>query len=141
MSNIKEIAPGLFQSALNHAVAEMDKEFQAKIDVIVIMAEADVFQRCGDLPILLTPIDDNPAGTDRLQYVQNIAALVARKRVLTICHVGENRSGLLSALILIERGTTPEDAVALVQKNGPHNSPTQLHSFWNPGFVKQVLAL
>jgi hypothetical protein len=45
----------------------------------------------------------------------------------------------LSALILVERGVVPAEAVTLVQERGPHNSPTQPHSFWNPGFVQQVL--
>lgn len=90
---------------------------------------------------IVFPIDDNANGSDQFDAVRDLAHSVANRRVLAICHMGENRSGLLSALILADRGIPPAEAVQTVQREGPHNSPTQAHSFWNPGFVRQVLAL
>lgn len=133
---VQQIAPGLYQSALAHASAW---NAVGVVDVAVLMATP-----VEPLPVgvdhIVAPIDDNADGCDRLDDVRALAKEVAGKRVLSICHMGENRSGLLSTLILIQRGMAPADAVALVQKNGPHNSPTQPHSFWNPGFVRQALA-
>lgn len=133
---VQEIAPGLYQAAFADAVAWTDAPLH--VDVAVIMCG-------GALPSLKTQIeltiDDNANGCPVLPLVQDVASLVAHQRVLSVCHVGENRSGLLSALILIKRGLTPQAAITIVQTRGPHNSPTQPHSFWNSGFVRQVAAL
>ena len=135
---VQKIADGLWQGALAHAsVWSCANEH---IDVAVLMAGV-----AEPLPFgvehIWFPINDNADGCECFMDVRALAHQVAKQRVLTICHMGENRSGLLSALILVERGISPQDAVALVQARGPHNSPTQPHSFWNPGFVRQVLAL
>ena len=136
---VREIAPGLYQSALAHA--SVDTEIVKHVDVAVLMASLAEPMPPGLQELVIFPIDDNAAGTEHFEAVRNIARTVKDQRVLTICHMGENRSGLLSTPILVERGMKPKDAVALVQKNGPVNSSDQTHSFWNPGFVRQVLEL
>ena len=46
---------------------------------------------------------------------------VRGKRVLIRCQAGWNRSGLITALVLIHFGYTPEDAIALIrEKRSPH---------------------
>lgn len=43
------------------------------------------------------------------------------KKVLIRCQAGWNRSGLITALVLIKDGWTPENAIALIrQKRSPH---------------------
>jgi hypothetical protein len=91
--------------------------------------------------LIYYPIDDDANGSPVFDEVRALARSVSKRRVLSICHMGENRSGLLSALILVERGMTPQGAVTAVQQLGPLNSPDQTTSFWNPGFVRQVLSL
>ncbi len=136
---IKKIAPGLWQSALAHVLPNWNS-ISADCHTIALMATlAEPLP--GNVPLIYFPIDDNASGTDRLDTIRELAKMLANVPVLTVCHIGENRSGLLSALILVERGYKPAEAVALVQREGPHNSPTQAHSFWNPGFVRQVLEL
>ena len=126
-----EIAPGLYQATWIDA-----STWTGSVDVLVYMAgDAQVNPH---IPQISFPIDDNAEGCDQFAEVQALAKSVVSKQVLTVCQVGENRSGLLSALILIERGWHPVSAVTTVQYYGPHNSPTQPHSFWNPGFVRQV---
>ena len=130
-SGVCEIAPSLYQAAWTDA-----STWTGSVDVLVCMAgNAHVNP---NIPQISFPIDDNAEGCDRFVEVQNLAKSVATQRVLTVCHMGENRSGLLSALILVERGWYPVSAVTTVQFYGPHTSPSQPHSFWNPGFVRQV---
>lgn len=135
---VQRIAEGLYQAALAHASVWTGAT--ECVDVAVLMA-----QPVEPMPVgvehITFPINDNADGCECLDVVRAIARSVATQRVLTICHMGENRSGLLSALILVERGEAPSEAVRIVQENGPHNSPTQPHSFWNPGFVRQVKSL
>lgn len=132
---VRQIADGLYQAALAHAslwncVAE-------HVDVAVLMASAAEPMPEG-VEHIYFPINDDANGTEHFEDVRKLAQQLAPRRVLTICHMGENRSGLLSALILVARGMSNEAAIALVQQNGSHNSPSQAHSLWNPGFVRQI---
>ena len=129
---VREIAPGLYQAAWTDASTWTG----GSVDVLVYMAgDAQVNP---NIPQISFPIDDNAEGCDRFADVQTLAKSLASKQVLTVCQIGENRSGLLSALILVARGWDPISAVTTVQYHGPHHSATQPHSFWNPGFVRQV---
>ena len=126
-----EIAPGLYQAAVADA-----STWTGSVDVLVSMAgDAQVNP---NIPQISFPIDDNANGCDRFADVQALAKSVASRQVLAVCQIGENRSGLLSALILVARGWHPISAVTTVQYHGPHHSATQPHSFWNHGFVRQV---
>ena len=85
-----------------------------------------------------TPIDDNAMGCDQLDMVRSVAKRLSRERVLTVCSMGENRSGLASACLLnLRSGRGGPDAVAYIRdKVRPRTG--QPHVLWNPGFVKQV---
>ena len=135
---VQQIADGLYQSALAHASTWT--EAPQYVDVAVLMATP-----AEPLPVgvrhIMCPIADNAEGCTCLEAVKALASSISTERVLAVCHMGENRSGLLSALILIARGMDSQEAIRLVQERGPHNSPTQAHSFWNPGFIRQVAAL
>ena len=57
------------------------------------------------------------------------------KKVLIRCQAGLNRSGLLTALVLINEGYTPEDAIALIREK---------RSGWalcNPDYVSYLNSL
>ena len=140
MEKVKQIAAGLWQGALVHVLDEWE-EITEEVDVVLVMAEVagNPFPWTGkNLNILLDPIDDDPSGAADFSRLKALAVAFCDQRVLTVCHAGENRSGLMSALILRARGLTPFEAVLFVQQNGPVNTDND-HSFWNPGFVQQVL--
>ena len=136
--NAKEITPGLWQSPLAFVLQEWPT-LKDQVDVVVLMAELTEGVP-SDVPFVYFPIPDDPNGCASIEQVRLLAEMVGRFRVLTICHMGENRSGLLSALILVYQGMLPEEAVRLVQTRGPTTSDPERGSFWNPGFVQQVLA-
>ncbi len=137
MSRIKKITEGLYQGALRHVSEDGVPE---GVDAIVLMAEkAEPIDT--DVPIFYLPIPDDPNGLDNdvFNVVYALANYMIKfKTVLTVCHMGENRSGLMSVLILIVRGVMSYDAIDLVQNCGPVNSTDCKHSFWNPGFVTQA---
>jgi protein-tyrosine phosphatase len=135
---VQKIAPDLWQSALAHLA--FWPCLREHVDLIVLLA-ARVEELPSGVEVIDYPIDDNADGSPVFNGVRALAKALKNQRVCTVCHVGENRSGLLSALILVERGVKPSNAVRMVQERGPYNSPTQPHSFWNPGFVGQVLEL
>ena len=83
-------------------------------------------------------IPDNPEGLDKTTFFKlwQLVNTFAGCSILTVCAAGENRSGLVAAMTLIARGMEVEEAIKTVQVNG--NSNTHDHSFWNPGFVRQV---
>ena len=60
--------------------------------------------------------------------------LNAGRRVLSTCHHGRNRSGLVSALTLMRVfGSTPQDAIRMVQA-------ARKNALENPQFVRYILA-
>lgn len=58
------------------------------------------------------------------------------RRVLAVCSQGKNRSGLISALILIARGHGAEDAIAQVQERG--SDPGTVRALSNPRFQAKL---
>lgn len=135
----KQIADKLWQGALAHVSQD---GYPEGVEVVLLMAErVEALPNAANVPVLYLPIPDNPDGLTEEQFAQvyGLCRAVQGACVLTICHMGENRSGLASALLLCLRGMEPAAAVKLVQTNGPHNSSNAPHSFWNPGFNKQVL--
>lgn len=69
--------------------------------------------------VLYAPFKDCPE-VPSVTYLATIArsinALTMRGRVLVHCRAGLNRSGLVTALALVDRGMSGEDAVALLRK-------------------------
>lgn len=135
---MKQIAEGLWQSSQRDVSSVSSEQF----DVVFWMCGGPISVPFGvELVDFAIPDDPNGCAPELFDRLRRLAAAHAHLRVLTVCSMGENRSGLMSALILVARGMEPEDAVRRVQEKGPHNSPDRPHSFWNPGFVKQVLSM
>lgn len=135
---IREIAPNLWQGALRHVVEDWET-IKDKFETVLLLAdEVERIPRERDIYTFAIPDDPDGLSQNAFWQLVGFAAAFKAHRVLTVCHMGENRSGLMSALILIHRGMAPNAAADLVQMNGPHNSPSQPHSFWNPGFNRQV---
>lgn len=134
---IKQIADNLWQAPLHAAVAGP----LPPIKQIVSMVQFPDVAIADDVDVLELPIDDNPSGTDRFDDLDDYADVLKDTPLMTVCHMGENRSGLFSAMVLVHRGVTPRAAVDTVQNNGPQTTHDHDTSFWNPGFVNQVLRM
>ena len=137
--NAKEIESGLWQSPL-HSVIEEWNELRQHVDIIVVMTLGGDLTAINAPLVMHFPIPDDPGGCEQIGQVRMLARILSSYRVLTVCQMGENRSGLLSALILQARGASPEEAVQTVQQKGPATTDPERGSFWNPGFVQQILA-
>lgn len=112
----------------------------AGIDVVWILAPLAEPIPGDGLPILWSPIPDDPNGVPSytLKQLRFWAELLQNKRVLTCCHMGENRSGLASALLLIAQGKSAQEAIDTVRAAGPPLTDNP-YLLWNPGFVAQLL--
>ena len=143
MTAYYQIEPGLWQGAMRLVAEEGLPE---DVDVVLICAHEveriDVGYDSGIVKIVF-PVPDEPSGLDAETFTRlmDLCFWVARRRVLTVCHMGENRSGLASCLILMARGKTAEEAIAAIRASGPPRSSGKPYLFWNPGFVQQVKAL
>lgn len=147
MKGIAQIEPGLYQGALACVLAQWT-DIQDKVDTVILLAGGlsggigTIPQELGmsyyDFPIL---DDANGLPSDVFWQLFGFCGALAHKKVLVVCHMGENRSGLAACMILIHRGHLPTEAVQLVHTKGNHLSKTQPHSFWNPGFNKQILTI
>lgn len=72
-----------------------------------------------------------------LQLARTAArALDAGRTTLVRCHSGYNRSGLVVAQCLVDRGLTPADAIALVRRR---RSPWALHNETFTGYLSAGL--
>lgn len=135
---VSRIEEGLYQGALSCVVRHW-AEIRDLFDWIVLCAtEIEPLPR-NEKHILYCPIDDNSDGisADAFHLLWcNVA--FGNGRLLTICHMGENRSGLAAAMALIMRGKSAEDAIAIVRREGNKISPGVQHSFWNEGFARQL---
>ncbi len=85
------------------------------------------------------PIPDGPLDGTQLAGVMRLAesacaALEADRRVLVRCYSGYNRSGLVVAHALVQRGCTAEEAIRLIRSR---RSPWALH---NELFVEYLRA-
>ena len=133
---IYDVAPGLKQGALAHVSQRWPVE---DVDVVLLMADEIEKIPC-TVPVFTFSIADDPHGMpdDEFWRLYATVRLFAPWRVLTVCHMGENRSGLASVMILVARGMPVKDAIATVRRAGPAISVGQPHLFWNPGFAAQV---
>lgn len=142
--NVKQIAAGLYQGPLYDAVQEW-KTLEPSIDVVLVMTHesGDVKIPRGKVDVMPFHIIDSPSGLDdwTFQRLSGACAELASRRVLTACYKGENRAGLASALILVHRGMTPEEAIRIVQQNGPVSTPGHKTALWNVAFANQVRAM
>lgn len=132
---MKQIAEGLWQDGVHWFDAGPPLP---DVEVVIFASEYDhrMVPDGADGIEMPFPDDANGVSPTILEALRGLCAGVAHRRVLTVCSVGENRSGLLSALILMARGMSAEDAISTVQKNGP--ARTHDHALWNPGFLRQL---
>jgi len=134
------VSPTVKQQALAYLAERYDEDTR-DIDVIWLMADM-VEQLPAKVPLLQTPIPDDPNGLpDALfAYLQRWAKVLSGVRVLTVCHMGENRSGLASALLLMAQGKTAQGAIAAIRASGTPLTDNP-YFLWNPGFVRQLEAV
>jgi hypothetical protein len=131
------IFPGIRQQALAFLVKNWESDV-AGADIVWLMAD-EVERIPSGIPVLRTPIDDNANGLpdETVTGLYKWACVLRGANVCTVCHMGENRSGLASVLLMLARGVPTSRAIALAQAH-PAISGGQSHTFWNPGFVAQV---
>ena len=104
----------------------------APFDVIFWMKASPPKAVFGENTVIDFPIPDDDQGIpqERLMELWALTGAVKRKKVLTVCQAGQNRSGLASAMILMHRGLSAQQAIMTVQaQNG---------ALWNEGFVRQL---
>lgn len=135
-------------------ISEKLWQFSAEFDSEIPQDATVVFWLCGRAPrrslalskdrvLVDYEIPDDPNGLDAAVFddLVDLARMYKDCGCMTVCQMGENRSGLMSTLILIARGVETEEAIKTVQDNGNMNSvqsQAKGHSFWNPGFAAQV---
>jgi protein-tyrosine phosphatase len=131
-----EVVPGLFISGHpDHAQDFMQEGIRAVIDlegdIDSSIPEAER-QRESTL-YLYWPVED--AEMPNSSTVRGIASFVARlldedEKVLVHCRSGHNRSGLICARTMIERGASPEEAIRTVRETRGDG-----HALSNESFV------
>lgn len=138
---VYQVTDRLWQGSIFHVLREWER-VKPHIDIAFLLGEPYGYppQESDDPPFVVATIADDPNGCDCLNDVREMVRRVKDQRVLFICAVGENRSGLASALWLIEQGMTPDAAISLLREKVKPNT-TQPHVLWNPGFERQVRAL
>ncbi len=129
MSELNEIAPGLYQSGTPEAV---------DADVVVCLhlappAYLPASPTSEQLLVVWWPIDDGPpphAGTVRALVAFVADLLEQGKRVLVHCAGGNNRSGLVVARILMHRGATADEAIQAIRRVIPTALNNQYFERW-----------
>ncbi|MFN2555596.1 MAG: dual specificity protein phosphatase family protein [Nitriliruptorales bacterium] len=119
MSDLIEIVPGLYQSGTPHAPVDVDV-------IVSLQREPPSYLPQSPNPeqvlAVWWPINDGPM-PDPLT-VRSLARFVAslleqKQRVLVHCAGGNNRSGLIVGRTLIERGSSPDEAIETVRSAIP----------------------
>lgn len=88
------------------------------------------------------PDDANGLGKEVFMQVERMSRVVADgvrrgEKTLVFCQAGENRSGLMCALVLRHFDYSTAAAIARVREKVP--PITQMpHVLWNPGFVREL---
>lgn len=118
-------------------LAEKVKDF----DIILIGCYEKNVARPGP-GVFYLPFDDDPAGIDEGKwdalFKLTHGGLPKGAKVLTVCSMGENRSGLLSALVYHAKyGGEGRDIVEIIRSKAKPNT-SQPYVLWNPGFYRQV---
>lgn len=114
-----EIVPGLYQGGVLRQIHTCQ---DGGFDIVVTLAPGylpDLLRVHREAQDIHIPIMDSPeVAEDALHgLAQHLnRALDAGKRVLVRCEAGLNRSGLVVALTLIERGMTPREAIDLIRE-------------------------
>lgn len=119
----------------------------AGVQAVVLCAQpSDYLEEGIDYPLVVPGLtirfapmdDDREAGIDAYTITTakkaaawTLGMLNAGKRVLVTCMAGRNRSGLVSALVLMtRRGLTGEEAVAYIQAKRPNALSNDSFAEW-----------
>jgi protein-tyrosine phosphatase len=114
-------------------LAVVDREF----DLVVSLFRQPGHGPATGVAQLVCEVPDEALTADQLAAVQRTALATAAavrdgRKVLVRCHSGYNRSGLVVAQVLVDRGLTPAQAVELIRRQ---RSPWALN---NPLFVQYL---
>lgn len=101
-------------------------------DVVFWMKASPPKAQFGKQIVIDFPVPDSEKGLeqDQIETLWSLVNSVKDKKILTVCQAGQNRSGLVSAMVLMARGLPVETAIGKVQA---HNG-----ALWNPGFQRQL---
>lgn len=137
------IVPGLYQGSRPPGGLTLARLGFSAVVLCAIEHQPDAY-RFEAVEVLYAPLDDDdrPLTAEEWEIARAASRAVAVRllegsRVLVTCHMGVNRSGLVSALALLRiapRGFTPYDAVRIVQAHRPG-------ALRNPYFVDAILAV
>ncbi|MFG2874867.1 protein phosphatase [Streptomyces sp. NPDC048337] len=128
-----EIAPGLWMGG--HYWTDPDGELRPAVVTDEFDLVISLFTRTGHGPCpraehVVGEVPDTALTVGQLRTVQRLArtaglGLDAGLTTLVRCHSGYNRSGLVVAQCLVDRGMAPAEAIALVRRR---RSPWALHN-------------
>ena len=117
-----EVSDGLWQVGARHWPDEVPE-----VDVVLhawpLPNAPDGHPPLGGVHYVHIPFGDHDHGPIDEAVWASLVALTethAHRRVMTVCKEGKNRSGLMSALVLIFRGMDVEDAIAQVKAKASH---------------------
>ena len=128
-SDYAEVVPGLFVGA--HP--EPEDPFDLGANVVVCLASGTSVREVPRNGLLIHwPIKDGPVPDQ--ETLRGVAALIARcldsgSGVYLHCQAGMNRSVLVAALVLMERGMSAEEAIELVRERR-HGSLSDEYAEW-----------
>jgi len=132
-----KITDGLYQTGISRGpFTDL-----SKIDIVIDATYEGVLLP-SHINYVAIPFNDSTEGVpeDRFWLLRALCQTLKHKSILTVCSMGENRSGLLSALILYYRGHTMPEAIQMIRDAVPPVSEVP-HVLWNPAFEKQLLEL
>jgi protein-tyrosine phosphatase len=114
--NADQVIPGLWQGS-----APPDADWRDRWDVVVLAAAEWQPEMHARRAVLRVPLDDARLSTTEAQLALRASKAVAEavrrgESVLVTCHMGLNRSGLISALALRRLGYSANDAIAAVRR-------------------------
>jgi hypothetical protein len=141
---IYEIAENVWQGAHGPLMADPNRDaLLARFNVVLPVGEGgDVLSLIGSRFGFHACFPDDPAGVSdhTWDYFYHLTHdVIARDAVaLTLCAMGENRSGLVAAMLLHARtGKNGGEIIDLIRSKVRPRSG-QPYALWNPGFVRQV---
>ena len=135
-----KIEDGLWQTGTMRANSADINAITETVDILLVASYESFPLSDPNITTIQLPFDDSLEGVPPQVFTNltKICKEISTQNVVTVCSQGENRSGLLSALILYYRGHTMQNAIDLIRDKVPAVSSGP-HALWNGGFVKQLM--